>query len=123
MTIINNQKKTNKIIPSSVIKYHRIARIATKADQGGTEPGTAINPHSSKITTIIACLNIRLPRTTYRVPYVFIAFVFHLKLFVVFSKSCCFFSLLLHHTGVDLEIHIISYVSVQQCHIIAQFVR
>ena len=35
MTIINNQKKTNKIIPSSVIKYHRIARIATKADQGG----------------------------------------------------------------------------------------
>ena len=99
MTIINNQKKTNKIIPSSVIKYHRIARIATKADQGGTEPGTAINPHSSKITTIIACLNIRLPRTTYRVPDVFITFTF-LKNFCILNFVCfqfaffLFFSLL-----------------------------
>ena len=101
MTIINNQKKTNKIIPSSVIKYHRIARIATKADQGGTVPGTAINPHSSKITTIIACLNIRLPRT-----YRFAIFILSPSLEKLFVNFCCVFSLLclyffLLFTGVD----------------------
>ena len=89
MTIINNQKKTNKIIPSSVIKYHRIARIATKADQGGTVPGTAINPHSSKITTIIACLNIRLRTKQYLVLRIY----FHFQLAKIFSTCLCVFSL------------------------------